>query len=322
MSVKNKFKEVIGKIIKEICVLLHIEKYSVVVIEGGITSQLEQYILGKRLGELGCTVRYDLSAYINGKSFDCLGRDSRNLDLQKLDTNIVLPELSKRKTRFYKRFFSISNNIIKCQEITSDNIPKEPAYYGGYGYGLYSETEFEIAFRKYIHINPQMELFGEENEIKLEEILSEENSIGMHVRRGDVLLPSVGRPIPKVEYYLKALENFDKSSKIYIFTDDKEWVREKLIPLLNYDCRLVDINDSDKGWCDLILMSACRNQIKSPCGGLGRDAYRLNEHVDKKVVIPCYVAGNMSQLQGNIIEIVIDDSICDMSNVYNTEIRL
>lgn len=322
MNYKNNLKIVVGKIIKAICVILHIERFSVVVIEGGITSQLEQYALGKRLEELGCTVRYDLSIYSSGKSYDCMGKDPRNLDLQKLDIKIDLPQFSKKKNRFYKRFFSLSNDLKECQKITSDKLPKEPAYYGGYGYGLYSEIEFEETFKNCININPQMELFGIENEVMLEEITNENKSVGVHVRRGDVLLPSVGRPIPKVEYYLRALDNFDKDSKIYIFTDDKEWVRKELMPQLDYDCHLVDINGPDRGWCDLILMSACKYQIKSPCGGLGRDAYRLNTYSEKKIVVPCYLAGNMSNLQGDVVEIIIDDETCDMSNVKNIHMRL
>ena len=314
----------IGIIWATVCRMLGSKQYCIVKIEGGLTSQIEQYVLGRRLAELGIRVKYDISWYVDGKGVDCLGINARNFDLKKLDKGITLDVASEKEVSIFRRFFPFSNRIEECQSITKESLPKLPVYLGGYGYGLYSETEFEDTFSNNLRINYDIELFGNENERLLDEIRSLDDTVAVHVRRGDTLLPEVGRPIPQKEYYLEALRYFDTSCKVFFFSDDPEWVKTEVIPYVENceRCVMVELNGADKGWCDLILMSACKYQIKSPAGGMARDAYRLNKNLNKCIVVPTYIAGNMSGLRGNIKEIVIDEKLCDMRYVKNRNIRL
>lgn len=313
-----------GELYRKFCILTKSEQLYIVNIEGGITSQLEQYVFGQRLQELGYKIKYDLSTYKNGTSMDCLGHDVRNLDIQKLDNKIYLDVATEKSIKKYKKFFSYSLDIKKCQKVNSANIPSAPLYFGGYGYGIYSEEAYEEAFSKYISLEYDKNEFGEKNLALLERIELDDMAVGIHVRRGDTLLPEVGRPIPKKEYYLYAISFFPEDSNLYFFSDGMDWVEENIVPYIKNceRCILVRNNGADKGWCDLILMSKCRHQIKSPSGGLARDAYRLNHNPDKKAVIPVLIKGNMSALKGNIIEIELNEDLCDMQYVKNYSIRL
>lgn len=323
-KIQKKIDKIIGFLISPFFRLFAKSLYCIVNIEGGIASQLEQYTMGQLIKESGNNVFYDTSAYVNGKSLDVLGENARNFDLNKLDKNIRIEQLSERTIKFYRKFFRYSEEFEKCKALNSHSEIISPIYLGGYGYGFYSEREFELVYQKCIKIDYDDELFGIENKRMLGKIIQSEKSVGMHVRRGDTLLPYVGRPIPKKEYYLKALSYFDDETDIYIFSDDMKWVEEELFPYIdeNQRCTKVELNGADKGWCDLILMANCKNQIKSPSGGMGREAYRLNANKDKILVMPVLVPGNNCEMLGNIIEIILDDTLCDMSNVNSYRIRL
>ncbi len=62
------------------------------------------------------------------------------------------------------------------------------------------------------------------------------------------------------------------SSFFYFFSDEPDWVRDELIPqlyLTEGNCKIVDINGSDKGYMDLFLIARCKHQITSK-GTLGK----------------------------------------------------
>ncbi len=297
----------------------HVSFFYLVKIEGGTSSQMEQYVLGQRIKELGFPVKYDLSFYKNGEGKDCLGIHARDFNITQIDRNLVIEKASAITIKFYKIFFSYDRNPRYTDALNGANIPNVPMYLDGYGYQLYWEREFEDCFTKSIRVNFDETRFGEQNNALYREISSRDNCVGIHVRRGDTLLPRVGRPIAKKEYYLKALSYFPKDIPVYIFSDDLEWVKNDLIPAIpNADVTPVEGNDSKDGWKDLILLSTCKHQIKSPAGGMGRDAFRLNRYPDKMLIRPVYVEGNHMNLSGGkIIDIVLDDELCDLSNVQD-----
>lgn len=313
----------IGFLIKPVFYLVY-KNSCVVKIEGGISSQLEQYTFGQCLKQIGgYKVSYDISTYVDGKSLDVLGENARNFDLLKLDNFINLDTTSGFRLFLYKYLFPYSTDKKKCAQVFSNSKLNTPVYFGGYGYSVYMESIFEDVYEKSISIKYREEEFGKKNSELLNTINSKD-TIAVHVRRGDTLLAKVGRPIPKKEYYLRTIEMFDTSLPVYFFSDDLEWVKNEVIPYVpnNTRCYLIDWNGADKGWCDLILMSHCKYIIKSPTGGLGREAFRLNKRSDKELVLPVFVAGNNAHMKGNITEIVLDDTICDLEYVKDKNIRL
>lgn len=98
-----------------------------------------------------------------------------------------------------------------------------------------------------------------------ERLKNEENSVGIHIRRGDYLKNWKYRGLCGIYYYQKAiayiLEHI-KSPKFFLFSDDIDWVKENISPLLKgYDVTFVNWNHSINSYKDMQLMAMCKNLI-------------------------------------------------------------
>lgn len=98
-----------------------------------------------------------------------------------------------------------------------------------------------------------------------ERLKNEENSVGIHIRRGDYLKNWKYRGLCGIDYYQKAiayiLEHI-KSPKFFLFSDDIDWVKENISPLLKgYDVTFVHWNHSINSYKDMQLMAMCKNLI-------------------------------------------------------------
>lgn len=98
-----------------------------------------------------------------------------------------------------------------------------------------------------------------------ERLNNEENSVGIHIRRGDYLKNWKYRGLCGIDYYQKAiayiLEHI-KSPKFFLFSDDIDWVKENISQLLKgYDITFVNWNHSINSYKDMQLMAMCKNLI-------------------------------------------------------------
>lgn len=98
-----------------------------------------------------------------------------------------------------------------------------------------------------------------------ERLKNEENSVGIHIRRGDYLKNWKYRGLCGIDYYQKAiayiLEHI-KSPKFFLFSDDIDWVKENISPLLKgYDVTFVNWNHGINSYKDMQLMAMCKNLI-------------------------------------------------------------
>jgi Glycosyl transferase family 11 len=89
------------------------------------------------------------------------------------------------------------------------------------------------------------------------------NSVCIHVRRGDYLLPAHFRHhgLCSPEYYRRAMGLLRErlgDPRFFIFSDDWPWCREHLA---DTDVVIVDANTPDAGQAELRLMAACRHHI-------------------------------------------------------------
>ena len=98
-----------------------------------------------------------------------------------------------------------------------------------------------------------------------ERLKNEENSVGIHIRRGDYMKNWKYRGLCGIDYYQKAiayiLEHI-KSPKFFLFSDDIDWVKENISPLLKgYAVTFVNWNHSINSYKDMQLMAMCKNLI-------------------------------------------------------------
>jgi len=118
------------------------------------------------------------------------------------------------------------------------------------------------------------------------------NSLSIHYRRGgDRHIGDMQQYFQDLEfgYYLKNIRyicNSKKIEKLYIFSDDIKWCKEKidnLIPLgYNFDVIFIENN---KNYVDLFLMSKCENNIIANSTFSWWAAW-LNKNTEKIVVAP------------------------------------
>jgi hypothetical protein len=84
-----------------------------------------------------------------------------------------------------------------------------------------------------------------------------DNPIALHIRRGDFIINSGNHPPLGLDYYEKALKEFDDGRNVIIFSDDTKWCKEQ--KLFESD-RFIVAEDNDQ-FHDLCLMSMCDDFI-------------------------------------------------------------
>ena len=126
----------------------------------------------------------------------------------------------------------------------------------------------------------------EKNKLIINDI-NQNNSVSIHVRRGDFLLKQNNNHNTDLRnYYLKAINESSKiynNPKYFIFTDDPLWVRNNFNLNCTYD--IVDNNHGDKSYLDMYLMSLCKSNIIANSSFSWWSAW-LNNRKDKIIYAP------------------------------------
>lgn len=260
----------------------------IVLMDGGICSQMFQYLIGRIYEEKGYNVVFDLTFYEEWGS-DMNNQFVRNFDLLKAFPNLKVKIASDLMISVYKqKCFNLGNNTYGRVDDFSFLQKKPPIYLGGY---YYLPTECWIpVFKSTFRITAN--ILDEVNRQLCLNIASKTCSVAVHVRRGDlkVEIPAYGKPA-SLDYFQSAVsymqEKVDRPY-FYFFSDEPDWVCENLVPYLklvqNENCHVVNINGSDKGYQDLFLIAHCTHQITSK-GTLGKYGALLNDDVSKIVVL-------------------------------------
>lgn len=92
-----------------------------------------------------------------------------------------------------------------------------------------------------------------------------ENSVGIHVRRGDYQYMPAFKGICELDYYKKAINEIASDGlphAYYIFSNDMTWCEENLRPLIG-DNKIVFVteNTGSKSCWDMFLMTYCKDLI-------------------------------------------------------------
>lgn len=254
--------------------------------DGGISSQMYQYMWGQYLIEKGYRVKYDLSFYDNNPR-DMDGIFDRSYTLDKLCVINDIEKAPKWQIEYYKKHFLNPKNQFPHSNIMSiDEQWEAPKYLGNY----YScePSEYIAMFRKYIHIKDINEVLDEDNRGIYMRITNCE-SVGVHIRRGDMINDKTNRWIePELSYFVNTMSSAEfNKMHFFLFSDEIDWIKERLIPLIDgiVEYTVVENNGSDKGYIDLLLLSSCKHQIASQ-GSFGVVAFVLNRNPDKILMIP------------------------------------
>lgn len=263
----------------------------IVKVTGGLGNQMFQYAFYKSLKDKGVNAHLDISAFETYKLHNGyeLGRvfGIEEDFASKEDVNKLGDCRSNLFSKVRRRVFGVKNShyIQKKFEYHHEVFNFENKYLDGY---WQSEKFFKDSKDKVISGFTFREQLNKQN-LKIKDIAENENSISIHIRRGDyVTNPEASKVhgnICDLDYYKKAIDflNNEISNPVFIvFSDDIEWASSNL--KLN-NSHFVSWNKGDQSYNDMRLMSYCKHNIIANSSFSWWGAY-LNKNPNKIVVAP------------------------------------
>lgn len=267
----------------------------IVELNGGLGNQLFQYAAG-----LSLSIFHNVPIKVNSHSFnspDPITGTKRNFELDnflnppvqastdeinKLLTHSLLKKNFEKTLPFYKRTVykekkaSFDRNFFKSRrEIYLKGNRQSEKYFKAY----------ERQIKDHFTINKSL---LNKRTIDFSKKIIDQNSVSIHVRRGDYLAPIAldVLGVLHIKYYEKAIETIIKkipNATFYVFTDDVDWTKKNLkIP---YSYQIVSYTIGATAIEDFYLMSCCKHNIIANSTFSWWAAW-LNSNPDKIVIAP------------------------------------
>ena len=184
-----------------------------------------------------------------------------------------LPNVFK-KIKFVKKGHRKYTSIFKERQFHYAPIPykkdtllkgyyQSPKYFAHHTKRLWSLLEPSPAITKYI--------------TNRYPFIKDENTVSLHVRRGDYLPYQHIHPLCTEKYYRQSLAQF-KNHRVIILSDDPKWCLETF-------SKKYDVISGEKDWIDLYIMSMCKHNIIANSSFSWWGAW-LNKNLNKRVIAP------------------------------------
>ena len=107
-----------------------------------------------------------------------------------------------------------------------------------------------------------------------------ENTLSIHVRRGDYVALKHVHPLQTVEYYKNAYDIInDNTINVMVFSDDINWVKE------NIKFNNINYVTDESNITDMYIMSLCKHNITANSSFSWWGSW-LNSNIDKKIISP------------------------------------
>jgi hypothetical protein len=153
-----------------------------------------------------------------------------------------------------------------------------PTYYTGFFLKLNYYDEIKRILQKEFTLKNKITLPNE-----LKKILREDNTVSIHIRRGDYL--RLNRDISQKDYYGKALSvinNIIYKPTYLVFSDDIEWVRHNL----HFEGKVIYVSNLGfQDYEEMMIMKHCKHNIIANSTFSYWAAY-LNSNPNKIVICP------------------------------------
>lgn len=290
MNLKRTLKSICAHAARGLAYSRLIPSRIIIHMDGGICSQMHFYLVGMLLARHGYHVAYDLS-WFRDVGTDLDGRMCRNFDLLRIFPDLRFEESrNKFLNRIYISLFYCRNDYFNNQNDSLGWLNTAPPAYLD-GYFRDPEEMYSRLFREVFQIDTRV---LDNSSLETLRMIEEAgaDSCAIHVRRGDLARynAAYGHPA-ETDYFKECVRQVAArctDPQFFLFSDEPDWCESHLIPELG-DCRITVCagNGSDKGWCDLILMSRCRHHITSQ-GSMGKYAALLRDdkNLDGLVTLP------------------------------------
>lgn len=170
---------------------------------------------------LTCGLGNQMFKYAYGRYMSCVCGEGISYNLSWYD------KWGKGKRKYLLDYFNV------IAHITTNNPTCEPPYPGAWERMEFADPIKDLLIKE---LSVKSEFYTDE--YKRIKSLMDNDSIGMHIRMGDLLtLTDVN--IPTIDYYLRAYNIF-KGGRVFIFSDDMKWCKNNFS---FKDMVFVDIDD-------------------------------------------------------------------------------
>lgn len=264
----------------------------IVQLKGGLGNQMFQYAMGLSLAQLRSTeLKLDIS-YFENYEWHSYGLHNFNIKAQ-LASKEEVERLKKGRPFSFERF--INDYLFKLPtSLIERDLRYSPEYFITYKdcflNGYWQSQNYFVHIRDIILDEFTIRHFpAGNNQTLLDKILTTENTVSVHLRRGNfVTVEQVNKihGVISVDYYEQAMDWMisQVSNPLFvIFSDEIEWARENLPN--KYRMLFVDENNAERDYEDLRLMNACKNHIIANSTFSWWGAW-LNQNPNKIVVAP------------------------------------
>lgn len=243
----------------------------IIYVDGGICSQMHQYMIGQWFKSKGYIVRYDLSIYKSISS-----SRNRTFSLRLAYPNIIIDEAGIIARNVFKSLYFFQGRYPNDYSTIWTEL--EPLKYLG---GYYADpVGFYSNFKEFFPID--IEVLDERN-LEIFNSIGEK-SVAVHIRRGDLSTYTDAYGFPSdISYFENAINQCqlkENDFTYYFFSDDMNYVENNLLEKLSSlsSEKIIMIrNSQEKGYYDLLLMSKCKNHICSK-GTLGKYGSLLSQN--------------------------------------------
>jgi hypothetical protein len=260
----------------------------IVILQAGLANQMFQYAAGRQLALLrGAQLQLDTSWYGRAAQDDGVGLRHYELDALAIDENIYRPNVFNRGILkvLGRGIYSDDNEpYVFHEEVLG--LPNYSRLFGFFQNRHYFESIRELLLKEF---TPKDAATGANKQL-LATIDADENSVAVHVRRGDYVTSAANwaahGPLSEEapEYYQQALAKIRATIKrpsLYVFSDDPAWCKANL----KFDTPTVFVDNNNPGIEDLRLMRACQHNVIANSSFSWWGAW-LNENPNKIVIAP------------------------------------
>jgi hypothetical protein len=283
-----------------------------VALTDGLANRMFQYAFGLSLKRQGLKVLYDKCHYRKKVDqtweFVELNDAFPNIDIEYIKPwlfFLTFPGHIKGGSLFIKlfRFLGVESVFVEPSLEYIPNIKKRircrTLFYGHWQSERYFDKCMDAVRKQFVFLP-----FSEEKNIICSKKMSKEESVAIHVRKGDDYSRWIStHGICERDYYLRAVSYIKKNVNnpvFYIFTDNPQWVKDNLTDI---DYNLVDWNPV-KGkfnFRDMQLMASAKHNIIANSTYSWWGAW-LNNNPNKIVIAPeRWVNGSEPSLVDNSI---------------------
>jgi hypothetical protein len=262
----------------------------VVKIIGGLGNQMFQYAFYKKINSIYRDCKVDVTEFENyplhngyeiERIFAVSSPKATKQEKNKLSNSgdSILQKVKrflfgKKASEYHESSADFNEKVFQLNQ---------PTYFDGYWQSEKYFKGIEEDVRKDFTFKGEL---SDKNHMLANE-MQQNQSISIHVRRGDYIGNDLYEGICDLNYYNQAIQYIRskvESPTFYIFSNDISWCRENL-ELLDFATTYVDWNKKTDSYLDMYLMSNCKYNIIANSSFSWWGAW-LNNYENKIVVAP------------------------------------